>query len=577
MDSVIAPRFDAARYKQTTREQWQAAAAAWDRWSPILRPGSDRRPKRCSILQRSVPAAGCSTWPQARATRRCRRPRVRGRPDMCSPPTSPRRSSSGAEKNARDAGFATSRRGCWTAKSSTYREGGFDAVISRVGLIYFPDQQAALPSMKRALKPGGRVAAIVYSTPDRNPFFSIPVWIIRARAGLPAPLPGQPGPFSLGAPGVLEKTFATAGFGDVTCARRRGAGAATVGRRMRALRTGIVRRAAPDAVGARCARRGGGVAGDRRKAAPVRERQGASKDRARWWWAWPRSRSHSRRRPESKSPSFRRRPESRCVNARTTLRLVAESAHDPLPDRRRRPDGPDPAQRIPAATGRALIALMRDARRMGCELVVYPELRADRVLSALVDRRTRRRSTPFSSARCPMPPRQRRCSTSARDSRIGFYLGYRRAGDEEGVAAALQHVDPGRQDGASSASTARCICPAMPSTSRGGRSSTWRSATSRSAISAFRCSRAFGGIVGMCICNDRRWPETYRVMGLQGVEMVAARLQHAGAQSAVAGARRPRRLPQPALDAGRRLPERHLGGRRGQGRRRGRRARRSAN
>ena len=32
--------------------------------------------------------------------------------------------------------------------------------------------------------------------------------------------------------------------------------------------------------------------------------------------------------------------------------------------------------------------------------------------------------------------------------------------------------------------------------------------------------RAFGGLIGMCICNDRRWPETYRVMGLQGVEMV---------------------------------------------------------
>ena len=32
--------------------------------------------------------------------------------------------------------------------------------------------------------------------------------------------------------------------------------------------------------------------------------------------------------------------------------------------------------------------------------------------------------------------------------------------------------------------------------------------------------RAFGGLVGMCICNDRRWPETYRVMGLQGVEMI---------------------------------------------------------
>jgi len=32
--------------------------------------------------------------------------------------------------------------------------------------------------------------------------------------------------------------------------------------------------------------------------------------------------------------------------------------------------------------------------------------------------------------------------------------------------------------------------------------------------------RGFGGIVGMMICNDRRWPETYRVMGMQGVELI---------------------------------------------------------
>jgi len=36
----------------------------------------------------------------------------------------------------------------------------------------------------------------------------------------------------------------------------------------------------------------------------------------------------------------------------------------------------------------------------------------------------------------------------------------------------------------------------------------------------FPVFRSMGGILGMCICNDRRWPETYRVMGLQGVEMI---------------------------------------------------------
>jgi predicted amidohydrolase len=36
----------------------------------------------------------------------------------------------------------------------------------------------------------------------------------------------------------------------------------------------------------------------------------------------------------------------------------------------------------------------------------------------------------------------------------------------------------------------------------------------------FQVWKAFSGNMGMCICNDRRWPETYRVMGLQQVEMV---------------------------------------------------------
>jgi len=95
------------------------------------------------------------------------------------------------------------------------KDGSFDAVISRVGLIYFPDQQTALTGMRRVLKPNGKLAAIVYSTAENNKFFSIPISIIRRRAHLPPPLPGQPGPFSLGSPGVLEAAYQQAGFRNV--------------------------------------------------------------------------------------------------------------------------------------------------------------------------------------------------------------------------------------------------------------------------------------------------------------------------------------------------------------------------
>jgi SAM-dependent methyltransferase len=94
-------------------------------------------------------------------------------------------------------------------------DGSFDAAISRLGLIYLPDQVGALTGIRSALRPGGRFSAVVYSTPERNGFFSVPVGIIRRRAGLPAPGPGLPGPFSLGAPGALEQALSAAGFRDV--------------------------------------------------------------------------------------------------------------------------------------------------------------------------------------------------------------------------------------------------------------------------------------------------------------------------------------------------------------------------
>jgi SAM-dependent methyltransferase len=211
--------FDPAKYKETTREQWQAAADAWNDWGPLLRawlgPATDIMLDMAKIgpgARVLDVAAGAGDQTLQTAARVGPSGYVLAT-DISS------KILDFAAQNVRAAGFANVETKVLDGENLDVHEASFDVVISRVGLIYFPDQQRALAGMKRALKPSGRVAAIVYSTAENNKFFSIPVSIIRRRANLPAPLPGQPGPFSLGAAGVLEDQFAKAGFRDIETRR----------------------------------------------------------------------------------------------------------------------------------------------------------------------------------------------------------------------------------------------------------------------------------------------------------------------------------------------------------------------
>ena len=208
--------FDPQQYKITTRAQWEDAAEAWHRWGPVIEDwlgaATERMLDAAKITNGSRVldvAAGAGGQSLAAA----RRVGATGR--VLATDISPTILEY-AEKSASDAGLTTITTRELDGERLDVDEASFDAVISRVGLIYFPDQQAALAGMRQALRPGGRLSAVVYSTADRNGFFSVPVGIIRRRAQLPPPLPGQPGPFSLGAPGVAENALATAGFRDVT-------------------------------------------------------------------------------------------------------------------------------------------------------------------------------------------------------------------------------------------------------------------------------------------------------------------------------------------------------------------------
>ncbi len=208
-------QFDPVKYKNTTHDQWQAAAEAWYRWSPTLNEWLG------NATNKMLEMAGISNGHYVLD--------VAAGAGEQSVTTARQVGPSGkvlavdisanildfAQQMALQAGLNNIETQVMDGENLALANNTFDAVISRVGLIYFPDQQRALQEMRRVLKPGGKVAAIVYSTPDKNKFFSVPVAIIRNRAQLPPPLPGQPGPFSLGAPGIIQKAFSEAGFINV--------------------------------------------------------------------------------------------------------------------------------------------------------------------------------------------------------------------------------------------------------------------------------------------------------------------------------------------------------------------------
>jgi SAM-dependent methyltransferase len=210
------PVFDPVKFKTTTRAQWESAAEAWNRWGPFIGRWLAPATEAMLDMARIGPGAwlldvAAGAGEQSLAAARRVGPQGRVLATDISPAIL-----GYARQAARDAGLHNVETlELDGERHDTLDEATFDAVISRVGLIYFPNQQGALRGLRRCLKPGGRISVVVYSTPEHNGFFSIPVGIIRRRAKLPPPLPGQPGPFSLGAAGVLAATLERAGFRDV--------------------------------------------------------------------------------------------------------------------------------------------------------------------------------------------------------------------------------------------------------------------------------------------------------------------------------------------------------------------------
>jgi predicted amidohydrolase len=165
-----------------------------------------------------------------------------------------------------------------------------------------------------------------------------------------------------------------------------------------------------------------------------------------------------------------------------------------------------------------LLSLLEQGARHGCDLVVFPEL----ALTTFFPRwffESQAELDTFFETNMPGPDTQVLFDT-ARKLKVGFYLGYAELTQEDGRARRFNTSILVDQTGTIVGKYRKIHLPGHAEHEPWRQFQHLEKRYFETGNLGFPVFRAFGGIIGMAVCNDRRWPETYRVMGLQGVEMI---------------------------------------------------------
>jgi predicted amidohydrolase len=162
-----------------------------------------------------------------------------------------------------------------------------------------------------------------------------------------------------------------------------------------------------------------------------------------------------------------------------------------------------------------LIALLRQGHKAGCDLVVFPELALTTFFPRwFVDDISQ--ADHWYETEMPSPVTQP-LFDEAKKLKIGFCLGYAEL-TPDGHRFNTQILV--ERDGSVVAKYRKVHIPGHEQNEPDRPFQHAERYYFEPSMEGFGVWKAFDGRIGMMICNDRRWPESYRVMGLQGVEMI---------------------------------------------------------
>ncbi|MEI6724538.1 MAG: N-carbamoyl-D-amino-acid hydrolase [Betaproteobacteria bacterium] len=172
-----------------------------------------------------------------------------------------------------------------------------------------------------------------------------------------------------------------------------------------------------------------------------------------------------------------------------------------------------------ASVVKRLVAMLREAASMGAKFVVFPELAFTTFFPRYWYEDEKEAERKFFEASMPSPETQP-LFDEAKKHGIGFYIGYAELTEEEGKPHRYNTAILVSPEGTIVGKYRKIHLPGHADHKKGAAFQHLEKKYFEVGNLGFRTFRFMDTITGMLICNDRRWPEAFRVLGLQGAEIV---------------------------------------------------------